>query len=452
MTLAKFLNPKSIAVVGVSNNPAKIGAVIYLNLIKGGFSGDVFAVNPNHKEVFGNKCYRSVGSIPKEIDLVVVATPAPTVPSILKDAKKKGVKHAIVISGGFGESGRTDLEDEFKKVAKDMHVIGPNCLGVYSAKSRVDTLFFPHYKLERPAYGKVGIISQSGGVGSSFLALASRTGLGIHSFFSYGNAYNMDESDIIREYANIKDVEVILSYVEGVKDGKKFLSALDYAAAKKPIIVLKAGKEGRAKKAAHTHTGALAGDYIAYKAAFKKAGILEAYSLEEMFDFAKIFSQPLPKGNRIGIITNGGGFGVMATDEAIKLGLEVPPLTEAEKKAAKKRFPAYVTPANPFDVVADADVERYRVALETMLNSKSVDMVLVNVLFQPPAINSSLVEELTKYVGKKPIAIAVPGGNVEEGLRRMLTISGLPAYPYPERGVRALHALYTYSKMKNQKS
>ncbi len=446
MNMNKFLNPKSIAVVGVSSNPAKIGAVIFLNIIKGGFNGDVYAVNPKHKEVLGHPCYPSLSALPEVVDVAVIATPAPTVPSILEEAKKKGIKHAVVISGGFGESGRKDLEEAFKKAAEGMHVIGPNCLGIYSAKSRFDTLFFPHYKLERPPYGDIAIISQSGGVGSAFLSLASKNGLGMHSFVSYGNAYNIDESDLIKAYGAMNEAKIILMYVEGVGDGRKFTSALTYAASKKPVIVLKAGKEGKAKKAATTHTGALAGDYLAYKAAFKKAGVLEAYSLEDMFDMAKIFNQPLPKGKRLGIITNGGGFGVMATDAAMKLGLEMPSLSKQTLDEIKGKIPEYVTPANPFDVVADADVSRYREVLRAMLKDPNIDMVLVNILFQPPAINSAVVEELTSFLGSKPIAVVVPGGEVEARLRQMLTMSGIPSYPYPEKGVQALYALYKYSK------
>ncbi|RME79619.1 MAG: CoA-binding protein [Methanobacteriota archaeon] len=442
--MKRLFNPSSIAVVGVSANPAKVGSTIFLNLINNGYGGKVYAVNPHHKELFGKRAYAKVSSIEGAVDVVVIATPASTVPSIIRDAKKK-TNNIIVISGGFGESGNKDLEKKLKRVAPK-NMVGPNCLGIYSAKSKFDTLFFAEHKLPRPPYGDTAIISQSGGVGSTILGLAAKEGVGIHSFVSYGNGYVLDESDFLMEYARNKEVGKILLYIEGVKDGRKFSKALAYAQKRKPVIVLKAGKQGKAKQAATTHTGAIAGSYLTYKAVFKKARVVEAESFEKMFDYAKIFSQPRPNGNRLAIITNGGGLGVMAADEAVKLSLELPQFTPSTTRMLRKSLPSYVSVNNPLDVVADAAVERYKKSLQAVMEDRNIDMVLVNILLQPPGMDTSLVETIRGFVGKKPLAVVVPGGMLESTLRRMLTQSGIPTYPYPERGVDALYTLYSSSK------
>jgi acyl-CoA synthetase (NDP forming) len=446
--MKELLNPKSVAIVGASSNPEKVGATILLNLLRNGFSGKIFPVNPKYEELFSLKCYKSIKSIKQNIDVVVIATPADTVPGIIKEAKNK-CKYAIIISGGFGETGNVKAEKELKEHGKGMKIIGPNCLGVFSSKSMFDTLFFPYSKLERPQQGNVAIISQSGGIGSCLMGQAAKNNVGIHSFISYGNSYFLNESDFLDYYANEKDVKTIILYIEGTTDGKRFIKSLENACKKKPVIVLKAGKEGKAKEAAKTHTGAIAGSYISYKAVFKKAKAIEVSDMEEMFDTIKIIkNNNLPKGNNIGIITNGGGLGVMAADEAVKLGLNIAELSNETKEKLKKDMPQYVNITNPLDIVADANVERYEKAIKAFMEDKNIDMISINILMQPPSMNNGIIQKIITF-REKPIAICIPGGNIEEQVRRSMLAHDIPTYAYPERAIRALHKLYEYSKMLN---
>ncbi|MEM4295750.1 MAG: CoA-binding protein [Candidatus Anstonellales archaeon] len=403
----------------------------------------MYPVNPKYDELFGIKCYNT-NNMP-DVDVAVIVTPSETVGEIIKSIKKKA-KHIIIISGGFGETGNKEAEKSLLKHGCGLSIVGPNCLGVFSSKSMFDTIFFPYAKLERPRQGKIAIISQSGGVGSIILGLAAKNNIGIHSFISYGNAYFLNECDFLDFYADNKEVKLILLYLEGTRDGKRLIKSLANASKKKPVIVLKTGKEGKAKEAAKTHTGAMAGDYTSYRTVFKKTGAIEVNDFEEMFNMTKIIiSEKIPKGNNIGIITNGGGLGVMATDEAVKLGLNVPELSIETKNTLRKVMPYYVNITNPLDIVADANIERYEQAINAMMEDKNIDMVAINILMQPPTINNSIIEKI-RALAKKPIAICVPGGNIEEQIRKSMLASNIAAFAYPEQAVRALFKLYQYGK------
>ncbi len=452
--MKELFYPKHVAVVGVSKNPSKVGHVIFANMVKMGFSGHVYPVNPKYKEVLGHKCYPSVEDVPK-VDVVVIAVPAGFVPDIIRQAGKKGCKYAIVISGGFGEAGNEELTERLMKAVKESRIrmLGPNCIGIMNTKNRFDTVFFPLHKMIRPSYGRVSIISQSGGLGTSIIDKSASLGIGIGKFISYGNAYDIDETDILSYLGKDEETDVIVMYIESVKNGKKFAETLKEVNRKKPIIALKAGKEGKAKEAAKTHTGSLAGDYLSFKAAFKTAGILEANSLSDLFDYLTIFNQPLPKGKNLGIITNGGGLGVMSADEAIRQHLNIVDLSKEDKELLEEFLPEYVTPSNPLDLVADADVERYKKALDVFMNSKDIDMLLVNVLFQAPSISEELLNPIVRAAmdKRKPIAVVVPGGKWAEAFSSILSMNGVPTYDAPERAIRALRKLYDYSKVVRQR-
>ncbi len=449
MKLDKFFDPKSVAIIGASDKPGKLGYVILKNLIDVGFNGKLYPINPNHDYVLGLKCYKSVLDVEDNIDTAIIVIPAKFVPSVVDECGRKGIKNIIVISGGFGEVGAEDLKRKLmENVNKyDINMIGPNCLGVFSSKSKFDTIFFPLHKLDRPRYGKVAIVSQSGGIGSSILALASQEGVGIGKFVSYGNAYVLDESDFIEYFGEDDNIEYILVYVEGVRNGKKFLNVMKRVNRKKPIIVLKAGKYGAAREAAKSHTGAIAGQYVAYKAAFKTAGVIEANSLDEMFNFLRIFNQPLMKGNNIGVITNGGGLGVMSADAIIHNGLSLPKLTNKTISELKDFLPSYATPANPLDLVADADVKRFALAIDVFMNADEVDAILVNVLFQTPLVDETLLRPIVwaSEKRKKPLIVVAPGGHTAEAYRKIMNMNGIPTYEDPIEAVHAIKQLYIYS-------
>ncbi len=450
--LSKLFSPKSIAVIGASTNPEKVGYAVLNNLISIGFRGKLYPVNPKHDDVLGLKCYPSVLDIPGPIDLAVIMTPPDAVPPTMEQLGKKKTEFAVVISSGFGEVGNEKLKKALLDACKKHRIkmVGPNGLGITCTKENLDTIFFPVHKLRRPGYGGVSIVTQSGGVGTSLLAIASSMGIGINKFVSYGNSYILNECDFIDYMASDKETKAIVVYVEGVTEGRRFLNSLVNANKKKPIIVLKAGKETMVQNAVRSHTGAMAGNYLAYKAAFKKAKVMEADNMNDLFDYLSVSGLPLPKGKKVGIISNGGGFGVMATDSVLKNGLEVPQISDVLKEQIKPFIPPYATPSNPLDLVADADVGRFTKAVDAFMASDEFDMVFVSVLFQTPMINETLLNPLVKAssIWKKPMVLVVPGGDEVEAFKKITTINRVPTFDIPERAVGTLRKLYDYAKFR----
>jgi acetyl coenzyme A synthetase (ADP forming)-like protein len=450
--LQGLFSPKSIAIIGASTNPEKVGYSVTNNLLSIGFRGKIYPVNPKYNEVLGLKCYHSVSEIPGKADLAVIMVPPDLVPRAIEDLGKKKTEFVVVISSGFGEVGNEKLKDALMAACKkySIKMVGPNGLGITCTKENLDTIFFPVHKLRRPGYGGISIVTQSGGVGTSLLAIASSMGIGINKFVSYGNSYILDESDFIKYMADDQETKAIVVYVEGVTDGRKFLDALVYANKKKPIIALKAGKETLVQSAVKSHTGAMAGNYLAYRAAFKKAKVMEAENMNDLFDYLSVSGLPLPKGNRVGIISNGGGFGVMATDSVLKNGLEVQPISDALRKQVSEFLPSYTTPNNPLDLVADADVERFKKAIDAFMGSDDFDMVCVSVLFQTPMINETLLNPLVRASSawKKPMVLIVPGGDEVEAFKKITTINKVPTFDIPERAVGTLKKLYDYAKFR----
>ncbi len=449
--MKRLFNPKSVAVVGVSTNSSKVGHVIFSNLIKNGYDGKVFAINPKHKTILGKECYPSLRAIPK-VDVAIIAVPAKFVPNVLLDGIKNNIKNYIIISGGFGESNNTELTNKLMNIINTykINVLGPNCIGILNTKNKFDTVFFPLHKMDRPPFGKISIISQSGGIATAIIDKAANLGIGLSKVISYGNAYNINETDLLNYLKNDDETNVIVMYLESVKDGRRFTKILKETNKKKPIIILKAGKETKGKEAAKTHTGSMSSDYIAFKASFKTSGVLEANNLTDLFNYIKIFSQPLPKGKNLGIITNGGGLGVMATDEAIKHKLNIPELNKEDIDMLKPFIPSYVTIANPFDLVADADVDRYKRALDVFMNAKNIDMVLINVLFQAPSISEQLLNPIIESSANrnKPIAVVIPGGRWSEAFATILSMNNVPTYDSPEQAIKSLRKLYEYARFK----
>ncbi len=449
MNLEKLLNPKSVAVIGASPTPNKVGNIILKNMIKKRLD-KLYPVNPKHKTIEGLKCYRSIKEIKNSIDCVVIATPPKTVVKLLEECAEKNVKAVIIITSGFEEINNLEDSNKIKEIAEKnkIAILGPNCLGALNTHGKLDAVFLPPYKMSRPQQGGVSFISQSGAVGSAVMDLISYYGLGVSKFISYGNATVLDESDFLEYLRKDKETETIILYLEGVKDGKKFLRTLKKTTKEKPVLVLKGGKYRGGQRAAKSHTGNIAGSYLAYKAAFRQAKAIEVDDIYELFDIVKTFTQPLPKGNRVAIITNGGGLGILTADEVEKQGLELAQFNKETEKKLEKILPDYGNVGNPLDLVADANVEGYRKALEILLKAKEVDSIIVITLMQTPLMDDRIINILTKYNGlkKKPIINIAIGGEYTEAFRKIFERNGITTYASPHSAVKALKKLTNYAR------
>ena len=448
--LDSIFKPKTVAIIGASATQNKIGNVLVKNFYDAKFQGRVCPVNPKYPEILGYKCYPKVGDIPGKVDCVIIATPAESVPDLVDECAAKKAGGVIILSGGFEEIKRDDLAKRIHDTAEKsgMPVIGPNCLGVYNPYTKVDSVFLPAYKLERPKAGGIAFITQSGAVGSTVMDLAAYYGLGFSKFISYGNSTVLDEADYLEYLMNDDLTEIIILYIEGAKDGRKLYEAMRKVNKVKPIIALKAGRGTGGQAAAKSHTGNIAGTYLAYEAAFKQAKVTEANSLSEVFEFVKIFNQPKPKGQRVAVITNGGGMGVLTADSIESEGLELAQFNDQTKKEIAKILPSYGNVANPLDLVADADVDAYDKAIKAMMADDNIDALLIIVLMQTPPIDERIIHVLSNACDSKmkPIATISIGGTYTEAYRKILESKGVPSYDSPNAAVKAMERLMTYAK------
>ncbi len=450
MNLAPMLKPRSVAIIGASRTPGKVGHIILQNYLQGGYPGRLYLVNSSGEEILGMRSYKSILDINDGIDLAVIAIPAAAVPSVLEECGRAKVKTAVVVSGGFSEVGNTALQEKLVEVAEryKMPVLGPNCLGVMDPRSRVDTLFLPTFKLSRPQIGGVSFVAQSGAVGSTILDLISAEGFGLSKFFSYGNAAHVDEVDILEYLMDDPETKVIVMYIEGIKRGREFIETARRITRIKPVIVLKAGKTDEGIAAAHSHTAALAGSYEAHEALFRQFGFTIANDINELLHYAKIFdSEPEAKGNNVCIITNGGGTGVLTAD-AISSSryLRLGTLSASTEAALRKSMPPIVNIRNPLDLAGDADQKRYYDALSCIGSDPGIDLIIVIVLFQTPGADSTVAAELInlKESIQKPILAISIGSRYTEMHKIMMESAGLPVYDSPSAASLSLEALLRY--------
>ena len=440
--LGKFFNPKSICVIGASRKPDKIGHIILKNLTET-FKGEIYPVNPHAKKILGLKCYPSVSEIKGRIDLCVIALPAKLVPSVLEECGEARIKNCIIVSSGFKEIGNSDLEKKVKNISEvyGMKIMGPNCLGVYDPYSGVDTIFNPKYKSGRPQKGNIGFISQSGAVLCISLDWMSMRSYRISKAISYGNATDVDVPELMKYLDKDEKTKVICLYLEGLKDGKKFFETAKKIS--KPVIVLKGGKTKSGTKSAKTHTGAMAGNAKIYSGVFRQTGIIEAYDLEHMFDMARALSaQPLPKGKRVRVITDAGGFGVLTSDWIEKMGLKMAEVNEKSKRKLSKLLPKHTVIGELIDLTGDATSEMYEACYRDAIHDKSVDMIALILLFQPPMVKEDVVNKIIKLSGKKTTAVISAGGEYTEKLKKKLEEAGVPCFSSPKRCVEVLATLY----------
>jgi acetyl coenzyme A synthetase (ADP forming)-like protein len=454
--LSSIMNPKSVAIIGASDNPDKVGRIIMQNYIDSGYSGRLFPININTTgKIMGFKAYKSVLEAKAKIDLAVIAVPAQAVPQVMEECGKAGIKGAVVVSGGFAEVGEIKLQDELEKTARkySMPVIGPNCLGIMDPRSRNDTLFLPTFKIDRPKIGGVSFASQSGAVGSTVLDMINSEGFGLARFISYGNATVVDEVDILNYLMHDKETKVIVFYIEGVKRGKEFIEIAKKTTMIKPIVVIKGGITEAGVQAAHSHTAALAGSYEAYEAVFRQFGFSIAKDINDLLNFSKIFdTQPLATGNRIAVITNGGGTGVLATDALYQNDLVMATLSKDSIASLRKSMPPIVNIRLPLDMAGDADDKRFSDALEAIENDSNVDAIMAITLFQTPGADSRVAATMIHYATqmKKPLVVVSMGGSYTQAHKEMMESAGVPVYASPGDAARSLAALINYSKYKSE--
>lgn len=450
--LDPIMRPKSVAVIGASDKPGKVGRAIIQNYIDVGFPGEIYPVNiAGYESVLGKKAYKRIGEIKKPIDLAVIAVPAEFVPGSIIECGRAKVKGIVVVSSGFAEVGNTKLQAKLEEAAAKykMPIIGPNCLGVMDTRSRNDTLFLPTAKIARPKIGGVSFVSQSGSVGSSTLDLISDAGFGLSKFISYGNAVVVDEVDILNYLSHDEDTKVIVFYIEGVKRGREFVEVAKAATKRKPVIIIKGGVTPLGASAAHSHTASLAGSAESYKAIFRQFGFVSAESLEDLTYFAKIFdTQPLTTGGRVAILTNGGGHGVIATDALYQAGLEMATLSKASETSLRKTMPSIVNVKLPLDIGGDADAWRFASALDTLSQDPNIDSIMTIVLFQTPGADEKVANSVVNIAQKraKPIVVVSSGSEYTQSHVRLMEEAGVPVYDSPDAAARSLKALINYSK------
>ncbi|MBS3163377.1 CoA-binding protein [Candidatus Woesearchaeota archaeon] len=451
INLDKFFKPESVAIIGVSSNEHKLGHVIFRNLMNN-YKAKIYPINPNEGRIVGYKCYPSVLAVEDPIELAIIAIPSEAVIPAVNECVKKKIPNLIIISSGFSEIGNKKREEELRKIVEknNINLVGVNCLGNYDAHTRFDSMFIPTTRLKRPRPGYISFISQSGALGAAVLDLLASKNYGLSKFISYGNATSLDESDYLDYLITDNNTKVICLYIEGVRDGKKFMQVAKKASLKKPVIILKGGVTEKGAQAALSHTGAMAGSSQVYSAVFKQCGLIEVSSLEEMFNIARILENVVkPKGNRIQIITNGGGYGILGTDSISKNNLRFAEMYPRTKNELAKKFPPLVSISNPIDLIGDADDERFRLAIEKCLNDPNIDIILTLLLPQTPLITENIVGTITKLndMKKKPIIVVCTGGLFAQKIRSELDSKGVVCFDFITDAVSSIKRMCEYYKL-----
>jgi acyl-CoA synthetase (NDP forming) len=437
-----FFNPRSIAIIGASPKPEKLSSTILENLNKVGFPGNIYPVNPKYPSINNLKCYNSLTEIDDDIDVAVIVVPAPRVLDSLKDAGKK-VKGVIIVSGGFKEMGDEGkrLEEGIKGVVeKDgLRVMGPNCLGIYDTTSRVDTFFLRRERIARPLRGDISLVSQSGSFASTIMDELSSEGIGVARVINYGNRVDIGESDCLEFLADDEATKVVALYIESIDDGRRFVEVASRCAKKKPVISIKVGKKESGAYAARSHTGAIAGKYEIYRAAFKKAGIIEVYGYEGFIDACRTLSvYSLVKGRRVLVITDGGGIGVSIVDVCEDYGLEVTGIKEDTKRRLTSKLPPFCTIGNPIDLTGSVTDEDYITALEGAVMD-GFDIAILAILWGPPKLTEGLVDKLKRVMSQShiPIILCSPGGEFTRKMNQIFERNGIPVFSAPEDAAMA---------------
>lgn len=431
-----FFDAKSIALIGASPEAGKVGNSVLESMVKHDYKGKVYPVNAKgYPEIMGIKAYKSLEDIPDKVELVVVTVDLKFVPELLKQAAKKSIHNFVVISGGGKELGgeRAAIEAEVKRLSQELkiRIIGPNCIGMFNGANRLDCAFQGHARMLRPKNGNVAFLSQSGTVGIAFME--SSDVFGMSKMISYGNRSDVDEADMIWYLSEDPNTKVIGLYVEGLGDGRKFMNTAKKVIAerKKPIVVFKNGRTARGAKQAASHTGSLGGSYGVVKGALDQAGIIGVDSYEELTAALKALNwQPVPKGNRVAMVTNGAGPIIAAIDSFERLGLQVAELSEQTKKAFKEHYPPTYVIGNPCDITGSANADDYRFAIQAFMDDPNVDIIMPWFVFQDDPLEETIVDVLASFQRqkKKPVLIGAMGGPFTKNISKRIEDANVPVY------------------------
>ena len=445
--LSYFFNPRSVAIIGASRDTHKLGHGVVRNLHDYHYRGKIYPVNPKAREVLGYTCYPSIADVPKPVDLAIIVVPARHVTPTVAECGKAGVFAAVIVSGGFSETGAKGAERErqLQETAAryNVRLLGPNCIGTIDTHTPVNTTFV----VGMPHRGDIAFVSQSGAIVAAVIDWALGAGVGFSRMVSLGNGADVNETELLAEMASDPQSRVITGYLEGVSDGRAFLDVASEAARKKPVVMLKAGRGEGGARAVASHTGALAGSAEAYDAAFRKAGVLRANSLEELFDWARALAwQPLPKGNRVAVLTNAGGPGILAVDALEAAGLTLAPLTDTTKDYLTSRCPPHASVNNPVDILAGSGPGTYARALDALLADETVDAAIVIQAPQDWFYPTSLAEVIGEVAGgqvgsNKPVLACIMGLASTADALNILHQRRIPNYAFPERVASTLAAM-----------
>jgi 3-hydroxypropionyl-CoA synthetase (ADP-forming) len=443
--LDAFFSPKSVALVGASSTSTKVGGAVLESLARHGYPGRVFPINSARSEVMGLRAFPSLKDVPEPIDLVVVTVPLAAVPELIRDCASVGTHNMVVISAGGKELGGEggDLEATIRRLARDngVRIVGCNCIGVLDSESHFDTFFYAPERMARPAKGSIALITQSGTVGA--VCLERLSGAGVSKFVSYGNRIDVDEGDLLAYLADDPATKVIACYIEGLEDGRKFLSVASEVSKKKPVVAFKAARSGQAAMACMSHTGFLGGSHRVVEGAFTQAGIISVDSVDELVAAAKsIAMQPCSSGPRVGLISNGAGAFVQAIDLLDSYGLEMPTLSKETALALRAVYPPYYLVQNPIDVTGSATSEDYEKGISALLRDPAVDIVMPWFVFQNSPLDEGIVAAMERLnTGDKPIVCGAMGAPYTKKMSGALEAVGVPVFHSIRDWVAAAYAL-----------
>jgi acetyl-CoA synthetase (ADP-forming) len=443
--LELFFNPHSISVVGASPDENKLGNILMHNLLDNGFPGRIYPVNPAHDQVMGLPCYRSISDIPEVTDLSLILLPARLVSSSLREHAKRAIRNVIVLSAGFSEVGEEGaaLQREIESISKEtgIRIIGPNCLGIFDNISKLDTFFVPRNMIQRAPIGNISLASQSGSFVGHLMDILAFEGIGVARVITYGNRVDVDEVDTLHYFADDEKTKIVGLYIEGLKSGQDFVRAASYCSSKKPVLVLKTGKSESVSSAIASHTGALAGSYAAYHAAFRKASLVEVESELEFVDACKVISMlPRARADRVLIIGHAGGLGLTLADFCLKQGLRVPHITPGIIQRLKSHVLPYASLVNPVDITASGtDDQTSSVLEEAFVKGNFADIAIYVGVWGLPQSTDRIAEILKEALVKsgKPVLVAsVEGKKCIEKLH-LFHSAGIPAFLSLERAAKA---------------